>query len=330
MGREVESGIGARGARGSASRLIVFFATDLHGSETCFRKFLMAPRLCGADVLVLGGDIVGRSLIPITRMPDGYRAEIDGRMVTGLSTGDLKEVKESIRRRGGYFVIGDADELGRLSDPDEFRLALHDAMRKSLEDWVTLAEERLCGTGVRCLVIPAGEDPLELDSVWSGAENVIFAGDRVLSLDDSHELLALSCSTPTPFKHPREVSELEMRGVLDALADEVSDLDNALVVAHTPPYGSVLDQAPLLDENLRRTAGTVVAVPVGSIAVRDFVEHRQPLVAAHGQVHERSASCRIGRTLCINPGSQASEGLLSGALVELGDRTADVQMLVGR
>jgi uncharacterized protein len=290
----------------------------------------MAPGAYGADALVLGGDIVGRSLIAITSAADGYAAQIDGHALTGVSSRGLDELTRAIRRRGDYYVIGGAAELERLSDATEFQGALRTAIRQSAQDWVTLAEERLRGSGVRCFVVPGGQDPPELDAIWGGGESVVLAGDGVVSVDGEHQLLSVSCATPTPFKEAREVSELQMRSRLESAAAEVRDMGNAVLVVHTPPYGCALDQAPLLDENLCAKAGMGRTASVGSIAVRDFIEAHQPLVAAHGQVHERNGTCRIANTLCVNPGSRAGEGELTGALLDVGDRSATARMLVAR
>jgi Icc-related predicted phosphoesterase len=90
---------------------------------------------------------------------------------------------------------------------------------------------------------------------------------------------------------------------------------------HVPPHDSGLDTAPLLDENLRPTvsAGDVLRGPVGSVAVRRVIEERQPLLGVHGHVHESGGERRIGRTVCINPGSEANHGILRGYLVDVGD-----------
>ena len=44
--------------------LRIFFATDVHGSERCFRKFLAAATVYEAEVLLLGGDVAGKGLVP--------------------------------------------------------------------------------------------------------------------------------------------------------------------------------------------------------------------------------------------------------------------------
>jgi hypothetical protein len=54
----------------------IFFATDIHGSERCFLKFINAAKFFQAGVLILGGDITGKAMVPIVRQANGssYRA----------------------------------------------------------------------------------------------------------------------------------------------------------------------------------------------------------------------------------------------------------------
>jgi len=58
-------------------------------------------------------------------------------------------------------------------------------------------------------------------------------------------------------------------------------------------------------------------VPVGSKAVRTIIEKYQPLLGLHGHIHESPGFVRIGRTQCLNPGSEYAEGILKGYLVEI-------------
>jgi len=56
---------------------------------------------------------------------------------------------------------------------------------------------------------------------------------------------------------------------------------------------------------------------VGSRAVREAIERTQPLLGLHGHVHESPAGEKLGRTLCINPGSEYADGVLRGAIVDI-------------
>ena len=62
-----------------------------------------------------------------------------------------------------------------------------------------------------------------------------------------------------------------------------------------------------------KDAGRAVK-PVGSTAVRAAIEEHQPALSLHGHIHESRGNCRIGRTLCINPGSSYEQGDLLGAV----------------
>jgi Icc-related predicted phosphoesterase len=61
----------------------------------------------------------------------------------------------------------------------------------------------------------------------------------------------------------------------------------------------------------------VLTRPVGSTACRKVIERAQPLLSLHGHIHESRGTFKLGRTLCINPGSEYTEGILRGALVDV-------------
>jgi Icc-related predicted phosphoesterase len=70
--------------------------------------------------------------------------------------------------------------------------------------------------------------------------------------------------------------------------------------------------------------------PAGSTAVREAIEELQPLVGLHGHIHEGRGETKIGRTLCLNPGSVYSEGVLNGVLLTLADgQVRDYQFTQG-
>jgi Icc-related predicted phosphoesterase len=74
--------------------------------------------------------------------------------------------------------------------------------------------------------------------------------------------------------------------------------------------------------------GQIVLKPAGSTAVRKFIEQVQPLVALHGHIHESAGHVRIGRTLCINAGSEYTEGIVKAALINLEDGKVKGHMLI--
>jgi hypothetical protein len=59
---------------------------------------------------------------------------------------------------------------------------------------------------------------------------------------------------------------------------------------------------------------------VGSTAVAEMIEKYQPLLGLHGHIHEATGKRQIGRTLCVNPGSNYTEGILNGFILTLDDK----------
>jgi uncharacterized protein len=216
--------------------------------------------------------------------------------------------------------VGERDELLALEDEARRGEAFRRAVVESVGRWVALAEERLGGTGVRCFVTPGNDDFWEIDEPLRGSDVVEFVEGRCIRLD-GHEMITTGYSNRTPWDSPRELDEPALRERIEAMYAEVSEPERLIAVLHPPPYGTELDQAPAIDAEFRvqHSAGQPTMGPVGSTAVRDFLLERQPLLGLHGHVHESRGAIMLGRTLCLNPGSEYAEGILSGALVTLAD-----------
>ena len=301
--------------------LRLFFVTDVHGSDRCFKKFLNAGRFYDVDHLILGGDITGKSIVPIEIVPTGWRARYGDDLYELSTESELHELEQLVRDGGSYPVVGERDELLRLDDEAHREQVFTQVVVDGIRRWVDLAEERLSGTGIRCFVTPGNDDFFEIDEPLRESEIVEFVEGRCVHLDDRHEMITTGYSNPTPWDTPRELPEEQMAARIEEMYAQVEQPESLVAVLHPPPYGTDLDQAPAIDGEFRvkLEAGGVKFAPVGSTAVRDFVERRQPLLALHGHVHESKAAQYLGRTLCINPGSEYTEGTLVGAIVTLGD-----------
>ena len=103
--------------------------------------------------------------------------------------------------------------------------------------------------------------------------------------------------------------------MLEELIATVKDKSNAIFNFHVPPYGYALDLAPKLSEDLVQAADN--KIHVGSRAVAKMIEKYQPLLGLHGHIHESQAMAKIGRTTCVNPGSEYGEGTLRGCLINI-------------
>ncbi|MGO9823323.1 MAG: metallophosphoesterase family protein [Solirubrobacteraceae bacterium] len=229
---------------------------------------------------------------------------------------------------GYYSFVTTSAEAERLAgsegDRDEL---LHRLMNERVEEWMTLATERLGDGQVPLYLIPGNDDDFAIDPILNQPGwGPVNADGKVLDMPGDLQLLACGWSNHTPWQTPREETEDELYERLDALAKQVSDPRRAVFMIHVPPHDSGLDTAPLLDENLRPTvsAGDVLRGPVGSTAVRKIIEDYQPLLSIHGHIHESGGERKIGKTLAINPGSEANHGVLRGYVVDVGRKGLDL------
>jgi Icc-related predicted phosphoesterase len=299
----------------------LFFVTDLHGSDLCFRKFLNAARFYEADVLVLGGDVVGKRAVPYWEESDGY-VVADDEVVRGLGQEGLEALLRSVRDQGGYPYRTTAEELAAIQDDDAAVEALFERLAcESVGRWLELAEERLAGSGVRCLIPPGNDDPPAIDRLLDESAATENPEGRPVEVG---ELTMVTCgiANPTPWASYREQDEAELERTLEELIGALPDPQRAIFNFHVPPRDTPLDVAPLLDADLKPVlrGGQLATTHVGSTAVRAAIERHRPVLALHGHIHESRGTWRTRRSLCLNPGSEYPDGVLRGALVELGGR----------
>jgi Icc-related predicted phosphoesterase len=320
------------GKKGSGKTTRLFFATDLHGSELTFRKFLNAGKFYDARVLVMGGDIIGKIAVPIIQESAGrYRATLQGTTESIESEDALKTLLERIGMLGFYSKVMTEEEYRALSaDPAEVDHLFHSLARQRLESWIELSETRLGGTGIKCYVTGGNDDYPDVLEVMktSGAKTFLDCEGVLVPIDDRHTMISVGNSTPTPWKTPREVTDEELGRIIDGMIAQVSDMQRCIFNFHDPPKDSTLDTCPELDWNTDPPApivkaGQLVMHGAGSQSVRKAIETHQPVLGLHGHIHESAAAARLGRTLCINPGSEYGEGRLRGALINLSNGNID-------
>jgi uncharacterized protein len=299
----------------------LYFVTDIHGSDVCFRKFINAAKFYKADVLVLGGDITGKLIIPIVEDASGnYSFRWHGEE-HGVSGSELVNAQKQLRDAGYYPALLTPEEVAALSnDQGKVEELFVKLARESISRWMDLAEERLRGTGVECYISPGNDDPVAIDAILSRGGLVVNPEERVVVLKGECEMISCGTTNITPWHSPRELPEEHLEKLLDGLARQVKNQAKAIYNIHVPPYNTALDKAPKLDSNLKPLVlpGGVQMVPVGSTAVTNIIKRYSPMLALHGHVHESRGNVKLGRTLCINPGSEYGEGVLRGALVQIG------------
>jgi uncharacterized protein len=306
-----------RGKKRRALRL--FFATDIHGSDVCFRKFLAAAKVYQADALILGGDFAGKAIVPVLPQDGELTARVEGQAVS-VPAAEWDRLAAEINRAGFYPVRMGAGELAALTDdPAAQDRLFRTEIVAQLQRWCDLAAERL-DPAVRCIITPGNDDPLEADAVLVAHPRIECPEAELCDLGPVM-MASLGVVPFTPWNTERETSEEDLGKQIGQMLDQVPEGRTAIINIHCPPYASGLDDAPELDDTLKPVirGGRPSIVPVGSHAVREVIRRYQPTVGLHGHIHESRAAQKIGRTLCVNPGSDYGSGVLRGAVVDIAE-----------
>jgi Icc-related predicted phosphoesterase len=303
----------------------VFFATDIHGSETCWRKFLNAAAFYKADMVILGGDVTGKVMVPIVSLrPGHWEVTFAGQKVQLETEAELDNIKRKIRDRGYYPAVMSGDELDSLNAEDgSVDRRFTQEMTKGLEAWLDMADGKLRGGEIPCILNGGNDDIWEIDDIIERSPSVSFAESKVLDIGGFY-LASMGWTNPTPWNTFREAPEDVLASKIDAVVASIPDMSRAVFNFHAPPYGTGLDEAPALDENMRPIHGGAVMKPVGSTAVKAAIQKYQPILSVHGHIHESKGVLRLGRTLTMNPGSSYSDGVLQGAVLDLNEKKGKV------
>ena len=303
-------------------KLTIFFASDLHGSDVCFKKFVNAAKFYGADVLIMGGDLTGKAVIPITKQADGsFRGFRTGDMVTLGTRDEVDEFVKRVNNQGFYPTLMSEDEFQAIkNDKDAQDKLFKRLVAERVQEWCDYAGDKLKGTGIPLITAPGNDDFFEIDEVLNRSPHIQYHEMEITELR-GYEVLHCGGSTKTPWDTEREYSEEEYQARFAELTPQVKDMSRCIFNVHVPPYGTVLDRCPKLDDNLQVVfdMGNPVSMQAGCQALTDAIKEHQPMLGIHGHIHEGRGKIEIGRTICVNPGSVYPEGILQGVLVILQD-----------
>jgi Icc-related predicted phosphoesterase len=297
----------------------IFFVTDLHGSEICWKKFLNAGSFYAADVVILGGDVTGKAMVPIVQRANGtWEASLQDHREHLETEDEIRGFEKRVMNRGYYPIrVSDEEYAALQEDEDLVDKRFKEVMIEGTARWIDMAEEKLGGTGIRVIACPANDDMFEIDDLLTHAR-VVETGDEDHPIElDGYRMISMGWTNPTPWNTFREEPEEGLAIRIGRALEHASDPDHTILNFHAPPYGSKLDNAPALNADMTYVSGGQAIRPVGSTAVRDAVTSFQPLLSLHGHIHESRGAARLGRTLALNPGSSYEEGILQAAVVNL-------------
>jgi uncharacterized protein len=304
------------------SRTRLLFATDLHGSEAVFRKFLNAVSVYEASIAILGGDLTGKRIVPIVEAGDGlFTTEFNGTELRITTEDELDAVRRRIKDAGQYPILVTRARYQTLLEDDA---AVHEEFLRAcvsqVRDWMERAAERLEPLGVPLFVTGGNDDYMEIEAVLEDAGYVVNAEGRVVTLVDGVEMISTGYGNETPWECPRDVTEQALAARIGDMAARLSDVRHAVFNLHVPPYGSGLDLCPRLDAS-RQPPRPIIGetAPAGSTAVREALVRFQPMLSLHGHIHESPGIQGLQATTAVNPGSEYGEGVLHSAVIDLAD-----------
>ena len=219
----------------------VFFATDIHGSEICWRKFLNAAAFYKVDLVILGGDVTGKVMVPIVDHGGHWKVTVRGQEYTLETQQELEDIQKQIRNTGSYPAIVSPDELQVMSKEEgevDRRFTLE--MTQSLDRWLDMADGKLRGGEIPCILNGGNDDIWEIDDIIEQSPCVSFGEGKLLDLD-GFSLVSMGWTNPTPWDTFREAPEPELAAKIEAVASQIPDMGRAIFNFHAPPYGTGLD-----------------------------------------------------------------------------------------
>ena len=303
----------------------IFYATDVHGSDICWRKFLNAGAFHKADVLIMGGDMTGKAMVPIVANGSSWELTLQDQKLTLTTEAEVVAIEKRISDRGYYPIRLTREEVNAwAADPSLVDVRFKAEIVHGVERWMAIADEKLRGSQIRCIVSPANDDMFEIDEIIERA-TIPVLGEAVAIDLEGLTMISTGWTNPTPWNTFRELPEDQLRAKIDELVRAAPDPQRAIFNFHVPPYGSNLDNAPKLDAGMNYVSGGQALIPVGSHAVRDAILHYGPVLSLHGHIHEGRGAVKLGRTLAVNPGSVYEDGVLQAAIVDLDTKKGTVK-----
>jgi Icc-related predicted phosphoesterase len=257
-----------------------FFATDLHGSTERYDKLLLLLRKERPDAVFLGGDLLPRlALSRVSSSPAGEDFVQD--YLIPAFAGLQKELADKYPTV--FLILGN-------DDPRSEEKFLLEAAASGLWHYIHAAKSDFGEFSIYGLAYVPPTPFLLKD--WERYDVSRYVPPGSVSPEEGYR------STPA------DENQIRWETIQKDLATLAGDanLANAIFVFHSPPYDTPLDVAPLDGKSYEHVP---LDPHIGSIAIRRFIEERQPLMALHGHVHESARltgvwKTELGRTVCIN------------------------------
>lgn len=263
------------------------FVSDLHGDETRYRKLFDAIARERPAGVFLGGDLLPSELFSLAGPPSLHRDFIGDFLAPGFL--DLR-ARLGAARPEVFLILGNDDP--RIEEAAVLEAATRGAWHYAHSRRLSLGAHQVFGYA---FVPPT---PFLLKD-WERYDVSRFVDPGCVSPEEGRRTVPVA---------EREARHSTIAQDLVELAGD-SSLERAIFLFHAPPHDTPLDRAAL---DGRMFDHVPLDVHVGSIAVRRFIETRQPLLTLHGHIHESARltgawRCTLGRTLALSAAHDGPE-----------------------
>ena len=182
------------GLFGGGKKTRIFFTTDVHGSTVVFKKFINSAKFYEAQVIILGGDMVGKMIVPIVEQANhNYRANYLGKVYDVNSGAELEHLEETLENSGLYPLRVSPEEVKAFeTDKSLVEKQFGKLASQRIGTWLQIADDRLRGTGIKCFVQPGNDDPFEIDPVFKQSDFVKNVDETALLYPLLHGLFTTS------------------------------------------------------------------------------------------------------------------------------------------
>jgi Icc-related predicted phosphoesterase len=299
------------------SSINLLLASDLHGSNACFRTLLRLASHLDISALIVAGDWSGKQAVLVSKNSDGsaeYKDAHDRRHM--IKAEDVDATLRQLGEIGIYSVVVQDDHK---PDQVEFTKLARAARARRLQQWLDYGRDQ--AANLRVMSIMGNDDGPEIDDVLSN-HSWICSLDERREMFEGYEFFGLGYSTETPWHTPREISETEIASRLSKLTNKILDWSRTIAVIHVPPIDCEIDLAPEVDlngNNIPQATGWD-DLHVGSKAVRELIEQWHPMAVLSGHCHSARGVIHLGKTVCANAGSLYHVGILCAYLLRFDDK----------
>jgi Icc-related predicted phosphoesterase len=263
------------------------FVSDLHGRVDCYRKLFSLLQQESPRAVFLGGD-----LLPSGSLLFGSNRLGQNDFVGDFLLPELRSLQKLLKNNYPCFFVILGNDDARSQEETFCR-----AEKENLWQYMHLRKTKLEAYsiyGYSC-VPPT---PFALKD-WERYDVSHFVDPGAIPPEEGRFSVALP-ENESGF--PTIQEDLKKLAGQDALTQ-------AIFLFHSPPYQTHLDRAAL---DGRQVDNAPLDVHVGSIAIRRFIETRQPMVTLHGHVHESARLTgswqeKIGCTFCFSAAHDGPE-----------------------